>query len=87
MNVLTQCSLVGHNHWRPLQFYLSLENSLCQDYITEKFWKVLPHNMIPVILNGVDMTKVAPPHSYIDIKDFKNFNGRCNIQKNTHDII
>ena len=42
--------------------------------------------MIPVILNGVDMTKVAPPHSYIDIKDFNNFNGRYNIQKNTYDI-
>ena len=46
-----------------------------EDYITEKFWKVLPYNVIPIVLNGVDMTTVAPPHSYIDIKDFKSFEG------------
>ena len=46
-----------------------------EDYITEKFWKVLPYNVIPIVLNGVDMTTVAPPHSYIDIKDFQSFNG------------
>ena len=61
------------------QFYLSLENSLCRDYITEKFWKVLPYNVIPVVLNGVNMSKIAPPHSYIDIKEFKNFSGRIKI--------
>ena len=58
-----------------LQFYLSLENSLCKDYITEKFWKILPYNIIPIVLNGVNMTSIAPPHSYIDIKDFPNFHG------------
>ena len=49
--------------------------SFPEDYITEKFWKVLPYNVIPIVLNGVDMTTVAPPHSYIDIKDFKSFEG------------
>ena len=58
-----------------LQFYLSLENSLCKDYITEKFWKILPYNVIPIVLNGVNMTSIAPPHSYIDISDFSNFHG------------
>ena len=53
-----------------MQFYLAFENSLCRDYITEKFWKVLSYNVVPVVLNGVNMTRVAPPHSYIDIKDF-----------------
>ena len=52
------------------KFYLSFENSLCEDYVTEKFWKILPYNAIPVVLNGANMTKFAPPHSYIDIKDF-----------------
>ena len=58
-----------------LQFYLSLENSLCKDYITEKFWKILPYNVIPIVLNGVNMSSIAPPHSYIDISDFSNFHG------------
>ena len=57
------------------QFHLSLENSLCKDYVTEKFWKVLPYNVIPIVLNGVDMSKIAPPHSYIDIKQFSSFQG------------
>ena len=57
------------------KLYLSLENSLCQDYLTEKFWKVLSYNVIPVVLNGANMTKHAPHHSYVDIKDFSNFTG------------
>ena len=57
------------------QFYFAFENSLCEDYITEKFWKVLNFNVIPVVLNGVNMSAVAPPHSYIDIKQFENIAG------------
>ena len=56
----------------PFQFYLSLENSLCRDYVTEKFWKVLPYNVIPVVLNGADMPSLAPPHSYIDMNQFSS---------------
>ena len=40
---------------------------------------MLPYNVIPVVLNGVNMSKIAPPHSYIDIKEFKNFSGRIKI--------
>ena len=66
-----------------LQFYLAFENSLCGDYITEKFWKVLSYNVVPVVLNGVNMTRVAPPHSYIDIKDFASVEGDTNITDQT----
>ena len=52
------------------QFYLALENSLCKDYVTEKFWKVLPYNVIPVVLSGANMSRFAPPHSYIAMTDF-----------------
>ena len=57
------------------KFYLAFENSLCADYITEKFWKVLDYNVIPVVMNGVNMTNFAPSNSYIDLKDFKNLEG------------
>ena len=67
-----------------LQFYLAFENSLCGDYITEKFWKVLSYNVVPVVLNGVNMTRVAPPHSYIDIKDFASVEGDTIITDQTH---
>ena len=54
---------------------MAFENSLCVDYITEKFFKVLSYDVIPVVLNGVNMPKIAPQNSYIDIKDFQNISG------------
>lgn len=64
----------AHKQYR---FYLSFENSLCEDYITEKFWKVLSsdHYMIPVAMGGksiTDYTRVAPPHSFIHAEQFDN---------------
>ena len=66
------------------KFYLSLENSVCQvfqallkyllnffvskDYVTEKYFKVLPFNVIPIVLNGANMSRIAPPHSYINVQ-------------------
>ena len=67
-----------------IQFYLAFENSLCRDYITEKFWKVLSYNVVPVVLNGVNMSRVAPPHSYIDIKDFDSVEGQTPYMQYVH---
>ena len=33
-------------------FYLAFENSLCDDYITEKFFSTLKLNIIPVVLGS-----------------------------------
>ena len=60
-----------NNYW----FYLSFENSLCKDYITEKFWKIIDSNSlaIPVVLGGFgmrDYESIAPPNSYIDVTNF-----------------
>ena len=32
------------------KFYLAFENSNCQDYITEKFWSILNHDVIPIVM-------------------------------------
>lgn len=53
------------------KFYLSFENSLCTDYVTEKFFKILDRNIVPVVYGGAEYTKFAPPHSYINAEDFK----------------
>ncbi|KAJ8680164.1 hypothetical protein QAD02_015951 [Eretmocerus hayati] len=51
-------------------FYLSFENSLCQDYVTEKFFDALKYYVVPVVYGGADYAKIAPPKSYIDALDF-----------------
>ena len=56
-------------------FYLSFENSLCKDYVTEKFYRnALMHNMLPVVINGGDFSNptVAPPGCCIKASDFKS---------------
>ena len=57
------------------QFYLAFENSLCDDYVTEKFFNVLLADMIPVVMNGANMSSIAPKNSYIDLKDFETIKG------------
>ena len=56
-------------------FYLSFENSICVDYVTEKFFNVMTKNIVPIVLGGTDYhsSTGAPPHSHINAhKDFKN---------------
>ena len=55
-------------------FYLSFENSICEDYVTEKFWKFLNGNLVPVVLGGANYDKIAPPHSFINAMDFSSPN-------------
>ena len=58
---------------KKYKFYLSFENSLCEDYITEKYWDNLGEaNVIPVVMGGADYTKLAIPGSYINVLDFKS---------------
>ena len=55
-------------------FYLSFENSLCDDYITEKFMNMLKHNIVPVVMGAPkrDYEKIAPPNSFIHVTDFNS---------------
>ena len=52
------------------KFYLSFENSLCADYITEKYFNIFKYNVIPISYSGVDFKSLAPPHSSISAMDF-----------------
>ncbi|QQP51756.1 FucTC CG40305PAlike [Caligus rogercresseyi] len=51
---------------RPYKFYLSLENSICKDYMTEKLWNALNHSVVPIVLGGGDYANTLPEGSYID---------------------
>ena len=65
-----------HNCWDQLKhykFYLAFENSVCVDYVTEKFYdNGLSHGMVPVVLGGANYSNplVAPPGSYINARNF-----------------
>lgn len=53
------------------KFYLSFENSICQDYVTEKFFNIMKRNIIPVVYGGVNYSRIAPPHSFIDARQYE----------------
>lgn len=60
---------------RQYKFYLSFENKVCKDYITEKFYvNALKYDMVPIVLGGANYLdpQVAPPGSYINALDFRN---------------
>uniref|UniRef100_A0A914I2L6 Fucosyltransferase n=1 Tax=Globodera rostochiensis TaxID=31243 RepID=A0A914I2L6_GLORO len=56
-------------------FYFAFENSVCPQYITEKFWRSLRKLTIPVVLrravfSGIDI----PPNAFIAADDFGTVN-------------
>ncbi|EDV24256.1 uncharacterized protein TRIADDRAFT_3614, partial [Trichoplax adhaerens] len=56
------------------KFYLSFENFICRDYVTEKFFiHSLGRALVPIVVNGANFQDetIAPPGSYINVQDFK----------------
>ncbi|KAG5669979.1 hypothetical protein PVAND_000268 [Polypedilum vanderplanki] len=53
------------------KFYLSFENSLCDDYVTEKLFNSMTEFVIPIVFNGANMNNFLPPKSYINANDFE----------------
>lgn len=51
-------------------FYLSFENSVCSEYITEKFWNYAQHYIVPIVLKRSIYEGKVPPQSFIAIDDF-----------------
>ncbi|VDM93178.1 unnamed protein product, partial [Onchocerca ochengi] len=52
-------------------FYLAFENSICDDYITEKLWKHgYGHDIIPIVLKRSIVERYVPPYSFIAVDDF-----------------
>ena len=62
-----QCYDMVERHYK---FYLAFENSLCQDYVTERFFDILERHIVPVVYGGADYAAIAPPHSYIDASHY-----------------
>ena len=54
------------------KFYFAIENSNCDDYITEKFFETLRRDTIPVVLGGGEYAKFVPRSGFINAMDFKS---------------
>ena len=57
---------------RTYKFYLGFENSICKDYITEKFYGLVHYELIPIVMGGGDYDVAAPPHSFINVRDYES---------------
>ena len=53
-------------------FYLSFENSICPEYVTEKLFRPLRAGAVPIVMGGAHYSQYAPPHSYIKALDYKS---------------
>jgi hypothetical protein len=57
------------------KFVISIENSNCEDYVTEKLIEGLSSTSVPIVASRdgkPDYTRFAPKHSYINIYDYKS---------------
>ena len=52
------------------KFFLAFENSVCNEYITEKFFDTLNYDILPVVLGAGDYSKYAPKSAFINAIDF-----------------
>lgn len=51
-------------------FFFSFENSLCDDYVTEKFFKIFDYDIVPIVFGHANYSKMAPVKSYINFNEF-----------------
>ena len=54
------------------KFYLAFENAFCQDWVSEKYWRTIRQNIVPVVMGANYDEGAAIPGSFIDVSDFKS---------------
>ena len=60
---------------QEFKFYLSAENNLCDEYITEKYWRIpLENNLVPIVFSGANYSNelLAIPGSFINVFNFSS---------------
>jgi hypothetical protein len=64
---------VQTDDWPRYLFHLAWENSLCEDYITEKFWRPFRAGAVPVYMGAANALDYAPTtHSVIPLRAFRH---------------
>lgn len=59
-------SIISAKH----RFYLAFENTICNEYVTEKAFKRLDQLLVPIVLKGSLYKNILPENSYIAADDF-----------------
>ena len=63
----TECEELLNSTYK---FYLSFENAVCKDWVTEKFFQRVFAYVVPVVLRRADYLDKVPPGSFIAVDDF-----------------
>ncbi|ETN83105.1 fucosyl transferase [Necator americanus] len=54
-------------------FYFAVENSVCKDYVTEKYWDRTSFASIPIVMRRkIYESSNMPPHSFIAMDDYNS---------------
>ncbi|VDM97398.1 unnamed protein product [Thelazia callipaeda] len=53
-------------------FYIAIENAVCKDYITEKYFSRYQLPSVPIVMRRKIYENLVPPHSYISMDDFES---------------
>jgi alpha-1,3-fucosyltransferase len=56
---------------REYKFFLLFENTVCRDYITEKFFDTIKFDVVPVVLGGGDYSYYLPKSGFVNALDFE----------------
>jgi len=77
-----KCDRLNNECWTQLSsnywFYLAFENSVCNDYVTEKFYESAAQFVIPIVLKRSLLKNLAPNNSFIAVDDFKSAEALAN---------
>lgn len=55
---------------KEYKFYIAFENSVCTDYVTEKYYARREYNSVPLVLSRRVAEPLLPPKSFIAADDF-----------------
>ena len=58
-----------HDRLGLYKFYFAFENEFCRDWMTEKYWRAITVESVPVVM-GENFEGLAIPGSYIDVNKF-----------------
>ena len=75
--MLSNENITGKNYYclhdivKDYKFYIAFENSMCEDYFTEKAAQFMNAPSVPIVMSQANVKNYLPSKSYINAFDFK----------------